>query len=122
MPKRANMPCRKIGCSQYAIHKGFCDNHKSFATGWHLNEQRNGNRHKRGYGTSWEKLRKVILRRDLYLCQEHLRKGMYVEGNHVDHIMPKSLGGTDEQGNLQTLCKPCHETKTANEQGRGGRK
>jgi HNH endonuclease. len=37
---------------------------------------------------------------------------------HVDHIIPKSQGGTDDDGNLQSLCAACHRAKTARE-GRG---
>ncbi|MCO7226001.1 HNH endonuclease [Pleionea sp. CnH1-48] len=33
----------------------------------------------------------------------------------VDHITPKSRGGTDEPDNLQSLCYPCHDYKTARE-------
>jgi 5-methylcytosine-specific restriction protein A len=32
--------------------------------------------------------------------------------NQVDHIVPKAKGGTDHEGNLEALCRPCHETKT----------
>lgn len=28
-----------------------------------------------------------------------------------DHILPRSLGGKDEQNNYQTMCEPCNKTK-----------
>ena len=30
---------------------------------------------------------------------------------HVDHIMPRMLGGKDDLGNLQVLCAPCNLRK-----------
>ena len=38
----------------------------------------------------------------------------------VDHITPLTLGGTDDDANLQALCTPCHRTKTQAE-ARAGR-
>jgi len=32
-----------------------------------------------------------------------------------DHIVPLSLGGTDEDDNIQCLCDPCHKLKSARE-------
>lgn len=29
----------------------------------------------------------------------------------IDHIIPQSLGGTDDKANLQLLCKYCNEAK-----------
>jgi 5-methylcytosine-specific restriction protein A len=30
----------------------------------------------------------------------------------LDHIVPKCRGGSDDQSNLQLLCKECHRKKT----------
>lgn len=74
-------------------------------------------RHERGYGTAWDKLRKLILARDKGLCQPCLRGGKAKTGNTVDHIKPKAKGGTDDPGNLEVICGPCHTDKTAIDSG-----
>lgn len=74
-------------------------------------------RHQRGYGTAWDKLRKAILTRDKHLCQACLAKGRPTPARHVDHIVPKAKGGTDDEANLQSLCVPCHDEKTARDKG-----
>lgn len=74
-------------------------------------------RHKRGYGTAWEKLRKRILARDKHLCQPCKRANRIKAGNHVDHIKPKAKGGTDDEGNLEVICHCCHQDKTIRENG-----
>ena len=71
----------------------------------------------RGYGYAWKKLRKVILQRDAYLCQECYRRKKLTPATDVDHIVPKSLGGTDDEDNLQSLCKECHKFKSLMESG-----
>lgn len=71
----------------------------------------------RGYGYAWQKLRKLVLQRDAYLCQECYKKQKLTPATDVDHIKPKSAGGTDDQDNLQSLCKSCHEIKTSMESG-----
>ena len=35
----------------------------------------------------------------------------------VDHVMPKSKGGTDADSNLQSINRDCHKRKTIEEQG-----
>lgn len=75
-------------------------------------------RHKRGYGTAWDKVREQVLKRDKLLCQECLRSGRYRQADHVDHITPKARGGADELANLQSLCSACHRAKTDSETGR----
>jgi 5-methylcytosine-specific restriction endonuclease McrA len=38
----------------------------------------------------------------------------------VDHIKPKSAGGTNNAAKLQALCHQCHAMKTAKEGAGGG--
>ncbi|GAA4643969.1 hypothetical protein GCM10023115_19290 [Pontixanthobacter gangjinensis] len=80
---------------------------------WHKPGQ--GNRHQQGYGTAWDKLRKLVLERDKHLCQTCLPRPTVA--NHVDHILPKAKGGTDELPNLQALCADCHHEKTITDKG-----
>lgn len=53
--------------------------------------------------------------RDMGLCQPCLRDGRPTPAVAVDHIKPKASGGTDETSNLECICGPCHDAKTAKE-------
>ena len=75
-------------------------------------------RHKRGYGKEWDKARRLALQRDNGLCQPCLAAGRVTRASQVDHIKPKAHGGTDELSNLQSICKDCHDIKTAEDEGR----
>lgn len=118
MPTAAPRPCPHPGCGVLVRDgSGRCANHPkagSFA------DKKRGNRHERGYGNDWTKLRNVIMRRDSYLCQVCLAVGRVTPAHAVDHIVPKANGGTDDPNNLQSICKPCHTTKTAVESAMTG--
>ena len=38
----------------------------------------------------------------------------------ADHIVPRAMGGTDEDSNLQALCVPCHAAKSGRAGGLAG--
>jgi len=61
---------------------------------------------------SWYFVRKDVLRRDNYrcsICKKRFRKAQL----DVDHIIPIQMGGKPfEKGNLRTLCKECHKSKS----------
>jgi HNH endonuclease len=78
-------------------------------------DRRRGSRHERGYGAAWTRVRVQALSRDAGLCQPCANAGRVTIGREVDHKVPKYNGGTDDLDNLQTICKPCHEAKTARE-------
>lgn len=58
-----------------------------------------------------------ILRRDCYTCQECGRG----QAKHVDHDVPRSEGGSDDDANLKTLCRECHASKSGREGARARR-
>ena len=86
-------------------------------------------RHKRGYGTAWDKLRLYVLRRDNGLCQCSLCMGgklLITPATEVNHIVPKAAaqrkGWTEQQiddpSNLQSVAHECHLRITAEQQGK----
>lgn len=116
MPPRTPKACRYRGCSQTTtVRNGYCSEHQQ--SGWQRSST-GKTRTQRGYGASWDKQRKRIFSRDNYLCQNCLKEGKLTPATEVDHIIPKSQGGTDEDDNLQSICIPCHRHKTATERHR----
>jgi hypothetical protein len=53
-----------------------------------------------------------ILARDKWTCRSCGRTAKDGVTLEVDHIIPRSLGGTDAPENLQTLCKKCNIGKS----------
>ena len=121
MPRRPQQPCRLQGCNTRHRNKhGYCDDHQAMATGWRRSHQHT-TASREGYGKVWRVKRLKILQRDDYLCQECKRNGIVTAATDVDHIKSKAQGGTDEDSNLQSLCKPCHKAKTIAERAGAGR-
>jgi 5-methylcytosine-specific restriction endonuclease McrA len=65
----------------------------------------------------WESVRLYVLNRDGWTCQYCGHSPEYEElagtypGLHVDHVRPRSAGGTDVPWNLVTACERCNLTK-----------
>lgn len=59
-----------------------------------------------------QRLRYEILRRDNHACRYCGATAPDVKLT-VDHVVPVSLGGTDEPGNLVAACGPCNSGKSA---------
>lgn len=58
------------------------------------------------YSTNYRKKRKLILKRDNHIC---LYCGQ--QATTVDHIIPISKGGTDDDDNLVSACTTCNYGK-----------
>lgn len=65
----------------------------------------------------WKDLRDFVRLRDSFLCQECLKNGIETEGKEVDHIieLEDDISLAYDADNLQLLCVPCHQKKTAKE-------
>lgn len=85
-------------------------------------DRQRGTAHERGYTSAWAKARFHFLAAHP-LCAEHERNGALAAATVVDHIKPhrgdKALFW--DRTNWQPLCKPCHDRKTASEDGGFGR-
>ena len=77
----------------------------------------------RGYGSRWQKAREGYLRSHP-LCRECEKQGKLTPATVVDHIIPHKgdQGLFWDKDNWGALCKPCHDAKTAREDGGFGNK
>jgi 5-methylcytosine-specific restriction endonuclease McrA len=65
-------------------------------------------------GRAWmAKRQRVALAHD-YQCQGCGRAWLSYR-DQIDHRIPREQGGSNDESNLQPLCKDCHDTKTAAE-------
>ncbi|MEU9984891.1 HNH endonuclease signature motif containing protein [Streptomyces sp. NPDC050856] len=63
------------------------------------------------------RLRRVIERKGTAWCDWCLNDFPTVDVD-VDHVRPLSMGGTDTDGNVQVLCRGCHQLKRRRSSGR----
>jgi len=63
-------------------------------------------RRRPGYGYQWTVISREMRSRYPF-CMRCGATGAGVR-LHVDHITPRSLGGTDHLSNLRVWCAPCH--------------
>lgn len=106
MPTRPPKPCGHPGCRRL-VPGGYCELHAPIyrREAWATTTESSSDR---GYGSLWQRLRKVILNRDP-ICTVCGRE----PATEVDHILRKAAGGTDDEGNLRGICDRCHTRKTA---------
>ena len=114
MPARALRPCKQIGCPQLTREAGgYCAEHQH---GVNEYERYRGSARQRGYDRNWERLRKLVLRKDP-LCHDCLSVGRLTSASEVHHIkkVREYPALRLVKSNLMCLCKACHSFRT----GRG---
>jgi 5-methylcytosine-specific restriction protein A len=120
LPRKPKKPCRYPGCPALTA-KRYCSEHQRQVD---KEYNRNHRPYKKLYNSArWQRLRKWFLSKHP-LCTECERQTRITPATVVDHIKPHQ-GDPElfwDENNLQALCKPCHDRKTAREDGRWGKK
>ena len=117
MSVSAPKPCTWPGCSKLGTG-GRCDAHRQQVA--REIDQRRGSASQRGYSVAWRRAREGFLRSHPFCKWHHDNEQRFVPATVVDHIVPHK-GDKDlfwRHANWQPLCKPCHDRKTATEDGR----
>jgi 5-methylcytosine-specific restriction endonuclease McrA len=75
-------------------------------------------RSKRGYTAEWYACSKAYLQKHP-LCVRCAQRGEVVASEVTDHVIPHKgdMSLFWDENNWQALCKPCHDEKTASEDG-----
>src|SRR5512139_2244251 len=109
MPYRAGHPCAAPGCANLVQSGAYCTEHQPVVK----REDDRPTAHERGYGATWRVIRLAHLRREP-VCRDqyHEHPEQMILATDVDHIIPRSMGGSDRDDNLQSLCHTCHSKKT----------
>lgn len=119
MPISAPKPCKHIGCRTLATSGAYCDSHIKEKK--KQSDSKRESSTKRGYGYRWQQASKGFLRsHPLCQCQDCLEGKVRLNpATVVDHIIPHE-GNMDlfwDRNNWQAMSKPCHDKKTATEDG-----
>jgi 5-methylcytosine-specific restriction protein A len=111
-PLKAPTSCSVPGCPERAAQRGRCFKHAAHTQQQY--EQARGTSTERGYGSAWRKVRGAYLLAYPF-CVDCYKLGRMQYAEHVDHIVPKSQGGADDESNWQSLCASHHSAKTMRE-------
>lgn len=120
MPYMSKKLCLNPRCG-VRVDRGYCAEHES-----KRRQLSDGNRP--GHGKHYSRKSWRLLRLE-QLDQQPFCKAIRPDGSvcnalatEVDHIVPLSVGGTDDEDNLQSLCHSCHSRKTVKEDGGFGKR
>jgi 5-methylcytosine-specific restriction protein A len=119
MPAHPLRPCRQPGCGALVREKhGLCPAHLAGAR--RCTDAKRENANARGYTWQWRKAREHFLRlHPLCECAECRAVGRIMPASVVDHIIPHrgDMALFWDRSNWQAMSKPCHDRKTARENG-----
>lgn len=110
MPRSPKRSCRSPGCANLS-DSAYCKDHRQ-------QYEKRPSASTRGYDSRWRKARAFYLAKHP-LCVICYEKKRLTPATIVDHIQPHHGDAVLfwNESNWQALCKPCHDRKTAAEDG-----
>ncbi|MFB7142064.1 HNH endonuclease [Gottfriedia sp. NPDC056225] len=127
MANKPLRPCNKYSCSNLT-RNSYCDEHRYIKKQQDMQRAKRYDQYKRDQrsksfydSTLWKKVRDLVMRRDLGLCQQCKREDKITLADVVDHIIPikKRWDLRLDKDNLQALCHKCHNKKTIDDKKDG---
>lgn len=115
-------PCGKSTCRALTRQR-YCDQHTDEISKQRAEQdKRRGSSSQRGYGSKWQRAREWFLKSNP-LCVRCASGNRVTVATVVDHIIAHKgdMSLFWDRDNWQALCKACHDTKTAREDGGFGR-
>lgn len=110
MPTYPKRPCSHPGCPELTATR-FCTQHTQTEEQRYRTYQRDPKINRR-YGRAWRAIRARYVAAHP-LCEDCQQQGILTPVAEVHHIVPLEHGGSHDEGNLRSLCKPCHSRQSA---------
>lgn len=110
MPRLPMKPCKYPGCPKLTAGD-YCMEHARTVNRQYAKYGRKPEERKR-YGRQWRKVRNAYAAKHP-LCEMCLLVNRLTDVQEVHHIFPLDHGGTNDEINLMSLCKPCHSRISA---------
>jgi len=117
MPWKPKRPCRHPGCPNLS-DQAYCEVHRQgagAAANREYDESRRDKEMRRFYNSpGWRRVRLLKLQQNP-VCEECFRQGRVTGAVIADHILPAREYASKrlDVDNLQSLCRACHNKKTA---------
>jgi len=105
MPHKPKKPCAYPSCPNLT-YGTYCEEHKKSERERYDKYERAWDYGKK-YGGKWKKIRARYVKVHP-LCERCLAEGRITPVEEVHHILPVNRGGTNDDGNLMSLCRSCH--------------
>ena len=105
MPRKPKRPCSFPGCPNLTDGQ-YCEVHRTAARQQYDRYERAEDVNKT-YGRKWNRIRSRYAAAHP-LCEMCARDGRLTPVEEVHHILPVTKGGTNDESNLMSLCRSCH--------------
>jgi len=105
MPHKPKKPCAYPNCPNLTDGT-YCEEHKKSERERYDKYERAWDYGKK-YGSKWKKIRARYVKAHP-LCERCLAEGRITPVEEVHHILPVNRGGTNDENNLMSLCRSCH--------------